>query len=240
MREPDVVNTGSASGRGRVRGGGGTRGRKRLPDGGEVITAYNSAYSFTRDGHLGQRYDKMVPLPFGEYIPFADTFPQLREWIKGPGNFRAGEEATVFEAKDGEGKPYTYSVPICYEAILLGQMRKMSNVDVFVNITNDAWFGDTASPHQHAMLAAAMSTQFGRSMVRVAYSGISFVVDPHGDIRAAQGPFTEAAVVAPLTLHTIETVYRRGGWLFPWLCVLASIAAVLIARRREVDTGVEE
>lgn len=220
--------------------GGGTRGRTRLPDGGEAITAYNSAYSFSRDGHLGQRYDKMVPLPFGEYIPFADTFPKLREWIKGPGNFRAGDVATAFEAKDSNGQPYTYSVPICYEAILLGQMRKMSEADVFVNITNDAWFGDSASPHQHAMLAAAMSTQFGRSMVRVAYSGISFVVDPHGDIRSAQAPFTEAAIVTPLSLLTIDTVYRRGGWIFPWLCVLLSFAGVFIARRRSNDEPGEE
>jgi apolipoprotein N-acyltransferase len=215
--------------------GGGTRGRMRLPDGGELITAYNSAYSFSRDGHLGQRYDKMVPLPFGEYIPFAETFPILREWIKGPGNFRAGKVATIFEAKDAQGQRYTYSVPICYEAILLGQMWEMAEADVFVNITNDAWFGDTASPHQHAMLAAAMSTQFGRPMVRVAYSGISFVVDPHGDIRDAQAPFTESTTVARLPLLRIDTVYRRGGWIFPWLCVLGTLVAVMIARRREPE-----
>jgi apolipoprotein N-acyltransferase len=215
--------------------GGGTRGRMRLPDGGELITAYNSAYSFSRDGHLGQRYDKMVPLPFGEYLPFAETFPILREWIKGPGNFRAGKVATVFEAKDAQGQGYTYSVPICYEAILLGQMWEMAAADVFVNITNDAWFGDTASPHQHAMLAAAMSTQFGRPMVRVAYSGISFVVDPHGDIRDAQPPFTESTAVARLPLLTIDTVYRRGGWIFPWLCILGTLVAVMIARRREPE-----
>jgi apolipoprotein N-acyltransferase len=219
--------------------GGGTRGRTRMPGGKEVITAYNSAYSFTRDGHLGQRYDKMVPLPFGEYIPFAETFPILREWIKGPGNFRAGRKATIFEAKDSNGLPYTYSVPICYEAILLSHMRKMADADVFVNITNDAWFGDTASPHQHAMLAAAMSTQFGRPMVRVAYSGISFVVDAHGDIRALQPPFTEAATVTSLPLLTINTIYRRGGWIFPWLCVLGLIVAVVVARRRGRNLGEE-
>jgi len=219
--------------------GGGTRGRTRMPDGEEMITAYNSAYSFSRSGHLGQRYDKMVPLPFGEYIPFAETFPKLREWIKGPGNFRAGDTATLFEAKDGNGETYTYSVPICYEAILISQMWRMAEADLFVNITNDAWFGDTASPHQHAMLAAAMATQFGRPMVRVAYSGISFVVDVHGDIRAAQAPFTEAAVVTPLPLLTIETIYRRGGWVFPWLCVLGTLISIMIARRRDREASEE-
>ena len=89
------------------------------------------------------------------------------------------------------------------------------------------------------MLAAAMSTQFGRPMVRVAYSGISFVVDAHGDIRALQPPFTEAATVTSLPLLTINTIYRRGGWIFPWLCVLGLIVAVVVARRRGRNLGEE-
>jgi apolipoprotein N-acyltransferase len=46
--------------------------------------------------------------------------------------------------------------------------------------------------------------------------------------------------VTPLSLLTIDTVYRRGGWIFPWLCVLLSLAGVFIARRRSNDEPGEE
>jgi len=213
--------------------GGGTVERYRDENGKKARTLYNSAYSFTRDGHLGQRYDKMVPLPFGEYIPFSETFPALKDIIEGPGDFRAGDTATAFQAMDGDGVPYTYSVPICYEAILTGQMWKMADVDLFINITNDAWFGDTASPHQHGMLAAAMATQFGRPMLRIAYTGMSFVVDPHGDIRGETAPFSEAATVEPVHLLSIDTVFRRGGWIFPYLCLIGVIIVFAVARRKD-------
>jgi apolipoprotein N-acyltransferase len=215
--------------------GGGTVERGRDADGRKTRTLYNSAYSFSRLGQLGQRYDKMVPLPFGEYIPFSDTFPALKDIIQGPGDFKPGTVATVFQAKDANGQPYTYTVPICYEAILTDQMWKMADADLFINITNDAWFGDTASPHQHAMLAAAMATQFGRPMLRIAYTGMSFVVDPHGRIRGETEPFSEAATVESIPLLQVDTVFRRGGWLFPYLCLVGVLLAFGFARRQGAE-----
>ena len=221
--------------------GGGTVERGRNTDGSRWRTAYNSAYSVTRDGRVDKRYDKMVPLPFGEYIPLSETFPWLRDLVKGPGDFRKGKTPTVFDAIDGDGQPYTYSAPICYEGILSGAMKPLANVDLLVNITNDAWFGDTASPHQHAMLTAGQAVQWGRPLLRSAYTGISWVVEPHGDILYETRPFTEAAFVAPVRLARINTAYRRGGWLFPYVCSVIALAAVLIGRRaRTGSNGTEE
>jgi apolipoprotein N-acyltransferase len=212
--------------------GGGTMERGRNPDGSKWRKAYNSAYSFTRDGKLDLRYDKMVPLPFGEYIPLAETFPWLRTIVQGPGDFRKGKEPTVFQAKDAEGNGYSYSTPICYEGILSSAMKRLSNVDLFVNITNDAWFGDTGCPHQHAMLTAGQAVQWGRPLLRIAYTGISWVVEPHGNILYETTPFTEVAKVEQIRLGSINTVYRKGGWIFPYLCTFIAIGAVLIGRRR--------
>ena len=100
---------------------------------------------------------------------------------RGPRNFRAGKEVTYFSAKT-ENLDYTFSTPICYEAILNYQMHKMSDADLFINITNDAWFGKTAAPHQHAMLTTVQAIEWGRPLFRLAYTGISFVVEPHGKI----------------------------------------------------------
>ena len=53
-------------------------------------TAYNSAYLLQSKGEITGRYDKMVLLPFGEYIPLSETFPIIRELLRGPGNFKKG------------------------------------------------------------------------------------------------------------------------------------------------------
>ncbi len=181
---------------------------------------WNSAYMFDRKGDIVGRYDKMWPLPFGEYMPWPTSY--LRPYIQGVGDFRAGTAPHIFEV-DG----VKFSTPICYEAILDGQMREMgTGVDLYINITNDAWFGDTPAPHQHAMLAAAEAMENGRPMVRIAYTGISMVVLPNGDIPVYTQPYTDVADVVEVPIAPIETVYRRGGWVFAWLCALVGAGAI--------------
>ena len=206
-------------------------------DGRQLFTAYNSCYKFDPDGEIAGRYDKMVPLPFGEYLPGAETFPFLRELIQGPGNFRAGDTVVKFSGgtRDGgaDGLRYTFSTPICYEAILSDQMWRMRDVDLLVNITNDAWFGDTAAPHLHAMLAAVRAMELGRPMLRIAYTGVSFVVEPHGQILYETAPYEEVARVEEMRMGQEQTLYVAGGYLFPWLLGLVGVGALGMAWRRE-------
>lgn len=185
---------------------------------------WNSCYLFGRDGEIKGRYDKMVPLPFGEYLPWPVSY--LSEYIQGPGNFRAGTEPTVFDT----GR-YTFTTPICYEAILDGQMRKLMNAELFVNITNDGWFGDTAAPHQHAMLSAIHAVELGRPVLRIAYTGISMVVEPHGIIKYETAPYTDVAEVVEVRMAQFETPYRTWGRFFPHLCTLLAAGALWLTRR---------
>ena len=218
--------------------GGGTWEVSQTETGKNKVTSYNSAYAYDRGGALVGRYDKMIPLPFGEYIPFAEQLPWLASQIEGVGNFRAGSVPTVFPAKTADGQPYTYSVPICYEAILTQAMwwlyegTEQTPVDLFVVITNDAWFGDTASPHQHAMLTTVQAMQFGRPMVRSAYTGVSWIVEPHGHIVGETGTFEDVATIEELRLGSVDTVFVAGGWLFPYLCIFATVGLVVVGRMR--------
>lgn len=213
--------------------GGGTSERDKLDV--ERRVHLNSAYMFSPDGEVAQRYDKMVPLPFGEYLPWPVSY--LRDYIEGPGNFRAGTEPDVFVAGD-----VSFTTPICYEAILESQMRRLMHADLFVNITNDGWFGDTAAPHQHAMLSAVQSMHFGRPMVRVAYTGVSMIVEPHGEILAETKPYVESATVATVRVATFDTPYRTwGGWFPPIVTLVAALAAAAAIReeRRSVTSDTE-
>ena len=227
--------------------GGGTIEELAEPDEfGRTFRAFNSTYFFRNDGGLSDRYDKMVPLPFGEYIPLSDTFPFLKGIIRGPGDFEKGRRATTFHATTREGEPYRFSVPICYEAILDDTMRLLLQgddgeeegpVDLFVVITNDGWFGQTASPHQHAMLTAVYATALGRPLVRHAYTGVSWVVEPHGEISFETDTFTEVVDVVPVRLWQTDTLYARGGWMTPWLCVIGAFGFLGLAIRRGRDTA---
>jgi apolipoprotein N-acyltransferase len=222
--------------------GGGTIEALDEPDEyGRHFRAFNSTYFFKNDGGLSDRYDKMVPLPFGEYIPLSDTFPFLKGIIKGPGDFQKGKRPTTFVGTTRAGTPYRFTVPICYEAILDSTMRVLLRgddfaengpVDLFVVITNDGWFGDTASPHQHAMLTTTFATALGRPLARHAYTGVSWVVEPHGEIAFETDTFTEVVETVEVRMGSFSTLYAAGGWVFPWLCTLGGLVIVFVARRR--------
>lgn len=160
-------------------------------------------------------YDKMVPLPFGEYLPLAETFPWLADLIEGPGNFRAGTEAVVFEA-DGT----RLATPICYEAILGYVCDDFERPDLFVNVTNDAWFGNGAASDLHGMLAAIRAIELGVPVFRSAYAGVSFVAEPHGDLLYETPLYTAVARPVQVRLAVVDTVYKRLGDWFVWLCGL--------------------
>ena len=203
------------------------------PERRDRIKAYNSLYYFGRDGEVRGRYDKTVPLPFGEYLPLADTFPILREWIRGPGDFRAGVTQNVVE-----GEQIRVAAPICYEAILPTVCRNFPEPDLFINITNDAWFGEGAATHQHGMLAAVRATELGVPLVRVGYTGASFVVEPHGVIHSETRPFTRVNRVVGVRMASIPTVYRQLGDWFAWLCLLGVAGAWFATRgRAEASEG---
>jgi len=198
------------------------------PDGRRTRRAFNSVYHFTPDRQV-TRYDKLVPLPFGEYIPFADYLPWLRELIQGPGQFQAGTEAIVFE-----GRKASYGTPICYEAILPHVTRRFEGATLLVNGTLDTWFGDTAAPHQHAMLASVRSYELGIPMFRSAYTGVSMVVEPHGNVVAETEPYVEVTRIVNVRMAQIPTVYRTlAAWglqdWFAWLCGLGLLGGWLAA-----------
>lgn len=170
-------------------------------------------------------YDKMVPLPFGEYLPLSETFPWLASLIEGPGDFRAGDEAVLFES-DGA----RLATPICYEGILGYVCRLFERPDLIVNVTNDAWFGQTAASDLHGMLVAVRAMELGLPVFRSAYSGVSFVVEPHGRIYAETPLFTEVDRIVEVRLGQVDTIYSRLGDWFVWVSAAAVLAAFVATR----------
>lgn len=218
-------------------GGGFAEPRTDPVTGRKYVEQRNSIYLMSAEGEVVSRYDKMVPLPFGEYLPLADTFPILKEWIQGPGDFEAGSEPVTFALP---GRPeVTFTSPICYEAILSRFVRtNLADAQMFVNVTNDGWFGNTAAPHQHAMLSAVRTMELGVPMVRLAYTGVSMTISPSGRIDHETIPFTEVARVIEVPVGRVSTVYARIGDVFAALCTAIAAGVVFrVFRRRPVTPG---
>lgn len=222
--------------------GGGYAEKKVDPASGrEYYEQRNSIYLVGADGELVDRYDKMVPLPFGEYLPLADTFPFLKDLIKGPGDFQAGDHAVPFNIETKSGQKVRFTTPICYEAILSHFVRtELTDAELLVNVTNDGWFGDTAAPHQHAMLSAVRAVELGLPIVRIAYTGVSMLISPTGEITEETQPFTEVIQIIETPVGHVETIYQRIGDLFAMLCTFAAVIGGIITARRATAVTPEQ
>jgi apolipoprotein N-acyltransferase len=177
---------------------------------------FNSALSTDKSGSVTGRYDKTFLLAFGEYLPLGDTFPVLYAWSPNSGHFSQG--VLLDPLKIGT---HDVSTNICYEDLSPGFVNKMfrhHDAELIVNMTNDAWFGNTLEPWQHLALAKFRAIEQRRFLIRSTNSGISAFVDPTGKMLSHTGPFVEAALAHPIAWLKGRTVYRVIGD-FPWWLV---------------------
>jgi apolipoprotein N-acyltransferase len=196
------------------------------PDG--ELNIFNSSGLFTPDGRL-QKYDKNHLLPFGEQLPLSWKFRWVRKINFGQSNFIPGPASPPLETSG-----IKYTPLICFESVFPYLCRKgvEQGSELFVNITNDGWFGDTPGPFQHAQMAILRAVEFRRYLLRSANSGISMVVDPVGRVVMSLGLYQQGIIaidVVPLTERTFYSRYR--DWPMFLLCVLLVAVAALASRR---------
>ena len=161
---------------------------------------YNSVMLVS--GEHRQTYRKRHLVPFGEYFPVP---PSVREWMRMmslPHNdLAAGDDVQpLLQAGNGE----RLAVAICYEdAYGAEQLYALPDVSILINVSNDAWFGDSIAPHQHLEIARMRSLEVGRAAIRATNTGISAFISHTGRILDA-GPQFE-----PVTL-TMDVQPRKG------------------------------
>ncbi|MDX1622446.1 MAG: apolipoprotein N-acyltransferase [Gemmatimonadota bacterium] len=181
---------------------------------------YNAAYLVRPDEIVPNRYAKRRLVPVAERVPFVPDlttgfFRRLSAWT---GQFAMGGEWTTWEVEGID-----FGALICYESTFPDVSRELvrAGADFLVNITNDAWFGPTAAPYQHASHLVLRSVEHRVAFLRAANTGISGWVDPLGRYRARTDLYEKAVVVADLPIPGIETPYTRWGDWAPFLAVVA-------------------
>jgi apolipoprotein N-acyltransferase len=196
------------------------------------VKAFNTAFLTNPKGRVLERYHKQVLLAFGEYIPFSGLLGLL------PGMpFMEG-----FTAGDG---PQTFDLPggvriaplICYEDLMPELSRafvREKKANLLVNLTNDAWYGKTVAPWQHARLAQWRAIETRRGLLRVTNTGVTSVINAKGEIVETLPVFTPAVLKTQVEILEGETFYVRFGDWFAWVLTLVAVAIVLaqFSRRR--------
>lgn len=198
---------------------------------------YNSVVAIDDQGVIVDAVDKVHLVPFGEYLPFSGLLRRLgiEQLVAGPMNFSAGSERHPLEVPGG-----IRAVPfICYEIIFPELVAvDVASAGLIVNVTNDAWFGDTPGPYQHFRQAQLRAVENGLPLVRAANNGISAVVDARGRIVDALAIDARGAldVRVPIVKQAILTADQRriNGFLIVLLMAL-SAAAMSVRRRLRLD-----
>jgi apolipoprotein N-acyltransferase len=200
---------------------------------------FNTAIATNVKGEVTGRYDKQYLLAFGEYLPFGDDFPILYQWSPHSGRFSKGTSLEPVEL-DVKGKKHKISVLICYEDILPSFTNRMvahADPELLVNITNDAWFGDTTEPWEHLALAKFRAIEHRRFLVRSTNSGVSAIIDPMGAVSSVSHPFVAEAKEGTVRWMRSHTVYEMVGDVPWWLLALASAYACFANRKRSRSTA---
>jgi apolipoprotein N-acyltransferase len=224
---------------------------------------YNSAFFVDGEGRALGTYDKVNLVPLGESIPIIDpTWGTDR--IPGIGHRLAGDAPARFVLPEPVRAPteqvsdlphdISFAPLICYEDIIPDYARRAAaqagGIELFVNLTIDAWYGDTAEPWEHLALAQFRAVEHRIPIVRSVSSGVSAVVDANGRLVSHlplrpvtlqnRAEFPPEFLVETLSLarntERHPTVYARFGWLFPHLCQGIAIAGLVrfyaLSRRR--------
>jgi apolipoprotein N-acyltransferase len=196
---------------------------------------YNSAVIATRDGMVSEPYDKMHLMWFGEMVPFEEYVPWLREAFARGIGLRAGERQVLLEAP-----PVRLAVLNCLEDILPDAGREAMQVapNLLVNLTNDAWFSETAESDYHLLLSRMRSIELRRDMLRDVNFGPTTWVDAAGRVVAGiSGDRPGVLATHPALLDGPATPYARWG---EWPLTLLVGAAAFLSRKGAVTAKSKE
>ncbi len=192
------------------------------------LRLWNSLHALDRQGTILATYDKQHLVPFGEYNPLKGAFG-MSKLTQGDVGFSPGEGPFRL---DLPGLPRLAAL-ICYEVIFPGQVTDPDARPAWLlNVTNDAWFGDSTGPYQHLASARLRAVEEGLPLVRAANGGISAVIDGHGRILARLGLNERGVLDVPLPRPAANiTPY---AWLGNWVVLVLfalSISFCLLLRR---------
>ena len=192
--------------------------------------SYNATTIATLDGRVAPSAAKLELLAFGEVVPLGNRIPVLRRIFARGGGLVEGTEPVLLSTKSPL-PAVRAGVLNCYEDTLPNVSRRVMavNPNLLVNVTNDAWFGDSSEPELHLLESIPRAIEERRDLVRAVNTGVTAHVDALGRL-VSRAPREVATVLMtrPALLEGGPTTYVRLGdaiWLAPLLLLAASTTA---------------
>ena len=186
---------------------------------------YNAATFVAPNGAFVGRYNKVHLVPWGEYVPFKEFFSFAGHLTRQVGDMTHGWRRNLF-ATGG----HKFGVFICYESIFGDEVRLFAKegADVFVNISDDGWYGDTSAPWQHLNMARMRAIENRRWLLRDTDTGVTTVIDPYGRLTASAPRHIFTSLAARYGYRSDKTYYTVHGNVFAHLCGIITLLALFL------------
>ncbi|HWC19042.1 MAG TPA: apolipoprotein N-acyltransferase, partial [Terriglobales bacterium] len=187
---------------------------------------FNSAQLVAPDGSLRERYDKIHLVPFGEFVPFRKWLSFAQSLTHDIGDLSRGNARNVLAVDD-----HGVATFICYESIFPDEVLRFAQnrAQLFVNISDDGWYGRYGAPAQHLNMARMRAIENGRWLLRATNDGITVSISPLGEVIATAPRYVRTVLQAPYSFESGTTFYTRHGDWFAHTCAIISVLALLIA-----------
>jgi apolipoprotein N-acyltransferase len=191
---------------------------------------FNSALLIHPEGRILDRYYKMHPVMFGEYLPFGNLFPWIYRVSPMAGGLSRGERPSAFAVQGLRLSP-----SICFEStvphLIRRQVRLLSQAgkdpDILVNVTDDGWFWGASVLDLQLACAVFRAVELRRPFLVAANTGISAWIDGNGKI-GARGPRREKCIlVTEVSRDERGSLYESWGDLPAALCLAACLGLAL-------------
>jgi apolipoprotein N-acyltransferase len=195
---------------------------------------YNSV---ARLGETPSFYFKRHLVPFGEYMPLRALLMWMEDILIIPmSDLSAGDDRPLLWLNDLDN--LAVGISICYEDAYGTEVNDaLPEARLLVNVSNDAWFGDSLAPHQHLEIARLRALETGRFLLRATNTGISAIIDSQGDVVARSPQFKTHVLTATVGPRQGLTPFSRWeNWAVTVLLVLSILAALVSAHGTQQNT----
>jgi apolipoprotein N-acyltransferase len=194
----------------------------------------NAQIVVNEDGTLGDRYDKVRRVPFGEFVPLRGLLETLGAPVdRIPRDALAGSDIAQLQVDD-----ITVGVVISWEVFFSGRANEgvEAGGSVLVNPTNGSSYTGTILQTQQIASSRLRAIENGRWLVQVSPTGFSAFISPTGEVFDRTGVSEQRVLERTISLRSGRTLYSNLGDL-PFIVLMVAVLGSLafIARKRRLS-----
>jgi apolipoprotein N-acyltransferase len=197
---------------------------------------FNSLVIIDNNLEITSVYNKINLVPFGEFLPFEKTFAMfgIKKLTKGYNSFSSGQNRELIELNKNFNEKLVLPL-ICYEIIYTGRIKEKNQFpDLVINISEDAWFGQSIGPHQHFSKAIYRAVEEGVFVARSANRGISALINPSGQVVKSLYTGESGSIDINFPQFYKQTLFSNYGNKIFYLIIFLYMFLILIFRKYKI------